>query len=193
MSATTNSGTASSLPSGLPDPIIHLTTHNSSGKAEIHSSRKNDWQFFRKNTIGFNVIYTTSKFPPSLNDDEDIKSYEKTMASGTLGLVKKNGTVCRIVDFGPGHTPLMHRTQSLDYGIVLDGEVEMELDDGSTTVLKRGDIAVQRGTMHMWKNSSVTEWARMLFILQDCEPVVIDGKPLGEDLNHDAELPPSGE
>ena len=62
------------------------------------------------------------------------------------------GTVCRIVDFGPNTQPVMHRTQSLDYGVVLEGEVEMQLDSGESRILKRGDVAVQRGTNHAWKN-----------------------------------------
>ena len=185
--------TSSSLPSKLPNPNIHITTHNSSGQAIIKSSSPNDWAFFRDNTVGFNVVYTTSSFPVSLNNDSDIESHQKTIQSGTLGLVNPGGTVCRIVDFGPGHTPLMHRTQSLDYGVVLEGSVEMELDDGSITVLKRGDIAVQRGTMHAWKNPSQTEWARMLFVLQDCQPIVVEGKRLKEDLGEGGtEVPNSG-
>ena len=185
--------TAGPLPSGFSNPTIHITSHNDSGKAKIHSSKQNDWAFFRSDTVGFNVVYTTSKFPTSLNNDADIKSHVDTMAKGNLGLVQKNGTVCRIVDFGPGGTPLMHRTQSLDYGIVLEGEIEMDLDDGSVTTLKKGDMAVQRGTNHAWRNASKTEWVRMLFVLQDCEAVEAGGVALKEDLGHaTGDIPASG-
>ncbi|ETI24253.1 hypothetical protein G647_03622 [Cladophialophora carrionii CBS 160.54] len=181
------------LPSGLSDPTIHITTHNSVGKAAVHSSYSNQWAWFPERAVGFNVVYTTDHFPVSLNDDADIKSHQETMASGQLGLVKKGGTVCRIVDFGPGGTPLMHRTQSLDYGVVLEGTIEMELDDGSVTVLKRGDVAVQRGTNHAWRNPSKTEWTRMLFVLQDCQPVVVGGDRYREDLGEGVkEIPKSG-
>ena len=81
----------------------------------------------------------------------------------------------------------MHRTQSLDYGIVIEGSVEMLLDDGSSTLLQRGDIAVQRATMHAWRNPSETEWTRMVFVLQDCKAFEIGGKKMGEDLG--GELP----
>lgn len=88
---------------------------------------------------------------------------------------------------------MMHRTQSLDFGIVVEGTVEMLLDDGSTTLLKRGDVAVQRATMHAWRNPSETEWTRMVFVLQDTQPVVVGGKRLGEDLGRGTEgLPGSG-
>ena len=77
----------------------------------------------------------------------------------------------------------MHRTQSLDYGVVLEGEVEMILDGGETRLLRRGDVAVQRGTNHAWRNTSETEWARMLFVLLASEKVMVAGKELGEDLS----------
>ena len=59
----------------------------------------------------------------------------------------------------------MHRTQTVDYGIVLDGEVVLVLDD-SETVLRAGDVVVQRGTSHRWENRSGTT-ARVAFILID--------------------------
>ena len=59
----------------------------------------------------------------------------------------------------------MHRTQSVDYGIVLSGEMVLVLDD-SETVLRAGDVVVQRGTSHRWENRS-QQTARMAFILVD--------------------------
>jgi quercetin dioxygenase-like cupin family protein len=76
----------------------------------------------------------------------------------------------------------MHRTVSLDYGIVIYGEVELVLDSGETRILKAGDVAVQRGTNHAWRNTSDTKWARMMYVLQPSLPLEINGKPLGEDL-----------
>ncbi|MFV0383155.1 cupin domain-containing protein [Paracoccus sp. (in: a-proteobacteria)] len=65
----------------------------------------------------------------------------------------------------PGRHPLMHRTESIDYGIVLDGQIVLLLDD-SEVVLERGDMVVQRGTIHAWTNRS-DRITRMLFILTD--------------------------
>lgn len=189
-----SSPAATKLPSNFPNPVIHITTHSpTTGKSIIHSSTQNDWSFYNSETVGFNVVYTTSQFPASLASEIDIATHQKTIQSGTLGLVQPKGTVCRIVDFGPQDTPLMHRTQSLDYGVVLEGEIEMELDGGEVKLLKRGDIAIQRGTMHAWRNSSATEWARMLFVLQDCEPLMIEGHRLREELGKAGEtMPKSG-
>jgi len=76
-----------------------------------------------------------------------------------------NGTKIRINVFPPGVVSPVHRTQSVDYGIVLDGEVVLVLDD-SETVLRAGDVVVQRGTSHCWENRSA-QTARMAFILVD--------------------------
>lgn len=64
-----------------------------------------------------------------------------------------------------GRHPLMHRTQSIDYGVVLDGEIVLLLDD-EEVALKTGDVVVQRGTIHAWANRS-DRAARMLFVLAD--------------------------
>jgi quercetin dioxygenase-like cupin family protein len=76
-----------------------------------------------------------------------------------------NGTKIRINEFPPGVVSPVHRTQSVDYGIVLSGEVVLVLDDAET-VLRAGDVVVQRGTSHRWENRSGAT-ARMAFILID--------------------------
>ena len=75
------------------------------------------------------------------------------------------GTKIRVNEFPPGVVSPTHRTQSVDYGIVLDGEVVLVLDD-SETVLGPGDIVVQRGTVHRWENRTQRA-ARMAFVLVD--------------------------
>ena len=89
-------------------------------------------------------------------------------------------SVSRSQDGGSGAdaTPFMHRTQSLDYGIVVSGEVEMALDGGEKRVMRPGDVAVQRGTMHSWRNVSETEWVRMVFVMMQSEEIVVGGKVL---------------
>lgn len=67
-------------------------------------------------------------------------------------------------DTGARH-PFMHRTESVDYGIVLDGEITLILDEAETTV-KAGDIVIQRGTNHGWANRSGKN-CRIAFILID--------------------------
>ena len=116
-----------------------------------------------------------------LNKDVDVTTHRDLVASGGLKITNSNGSVCRFVDIAPGIVPNMHRTQSIDYGVVIEGEVVMELDDGSKTLLKQGDVVVQRGTMHGWQNASETDWARMMFVLLESQPILVDGKSLKED------------
>ena len=82
-----------------------------------------------------------------------------------------NGTRFTVNDFPPGNHPMMHRTETIDYVIVLSGEIDMVMDD-STVHLKAGDIMVQRGTNHAWANRG-TETCRIAFILVDAEPLGI--------------------
>jgi len=76
------------------------------------------------------------------------------------------GTIVRFVDLEPGSLSRMHRTETVDYGIVLDGRVVLVLDDGSETALEPGDVVVQRGTNHAWANPG-EQSARMVFVLVD--------------------------
>jgi hypothetical protein len=82
----------------------------------------------------------------------------------------------------------------LDYGVVLEGEVELILDSGETRVMKRGDVSVQRGTNHAWKNvtpdkidkegKKIGQWARMLYVLLPAEEIEVEGKgKLGESVD----------
>ncbi|RJG13633.1 cupin domain-containing protein [Pseudomonas cavernicola] len=60
--------------------------------------------------------------------------------------------------------PGFHRTDTIDYGVVLEGEITLELDDGRTSRLKQGDLVVQMGTRHAWRNTGNIP-ARLLFVL----------------------------
>jgi quercetin dioxygenase-like cupin family protein len=89
-----------------------------------------------------------------------------------------NGTRFAILDFPPGNTAVTHRTETLDYVIVLEGEIEMDMDD-STVTLKAGDVLIQRGTNHTWMNRS-QQRARIAVVLVDAKPLGI-GKALARD------------
>lgn len=64
--------------------------------------------------------------------------------------------------------PGMHTTDTIDYDIVIDGEVWLELDDGAETLLKQGDVVVQCGTRHAWRNKG-DKPATMCFVLIGAE------------------------
>ncbi|KIW93400.1 uncharacterized protein Z519_06005 [Cladophialophora bantiana CBS 173.52] len=181
-----------SHPPNLRTPTTFVTTHDVQGVSIVHTASPATFQDIGPETR-FNVIYTTSEMPVNMNGDQDISVHQSVMSSGKLGLVRPHGTVCRMVDFAPGSEGIMHRTKSLDYGVVVEGEVNMLLDSGEVQLMKRGDVAVQRGTMHAWKNPSKTEWARMVFVLQDSQALNLGDDVLGEDLGHGkGDIPASG-
>jgi quercetin dioxygenase-like cupin family protein len=86
-----------------------------------------------------------------------------------------SGTRFTVIDFPPGNQPHMHRTETIDYVIVMEGEIEMDMDDSSVK-LKAGDIMIQRGTNHAWANRSDRR-ARVAFVLVDAKPLGI-GSPV---------------
>ncbi|KAJ5095066.1 hypothetical protein N7532_007357 [Penicillium argentinense] len=166
-----------------------ITTHDSTGKAIFSTTLPEEMPLQRVGDgADFSLAYTSSHFPAELNEDTDISEYNAYLASPP-GITISTGNVCRIVDMQPGATSPMHRTVSLDYGVVLEGEVELLLDSGEKRLLKRGDVAVQRGTNHAWRNVtpnvvvdgvSAPQWARMLYVLSPARPMSVGGRELGE-------------
>ncbi|KAL5613274.1 hypothetical protein FOVSG1_002337 [Fusarium oxysporum f. sp. vasinfectum] len=159
-----------------------ITTHNDEGKAIIDTSINSDAPFYAlpNGEAHFALGYATKEFPAKLTNNADVESYQGFLTNQP-GLSISTGTILRYVDMCPGHVSPMHRTVSLDYGVVLEGEVELILDSGDKKVLKRGDVCVQRATMHAWRNTSETEWARMLYVLLPSTKPDVGGKELGED------------
>jgi quercetin dioxygenase-like cupin family protein len=82
-----------------------------------------------------------------------------------------NGSRFIVMEFAPGIASEMHRTETIDYIVVLSGEIGMDMDQSSVT-LKAGDIMVQRGTNHAWVNRS-NEPARLAIVLLDAKPLGI--------------------
>jgi len=149
-----------------------ITTHNTIGQAIFSPQLSEDMPTQDVNGFTFSLAYTSDRFPANLKAATDISSYEGYLATPP-GLVISTGTVCRIVDLPPGSESPMHRTVSLDYGVVLEGEVNLVLDGGESRRMRRGDVAVQRATAHAWKNVTPGGgWARMLYVLMPCEALV---------------------
>jgi quercetin dioxygenase-like cupin family protein len=75
-------------------------------------------------------------------------------------------------DIPPGGGSPLHRTDSLDYAIVVSGEIVLKMESGEETVIKPGEIVLQRGTMHSWTNRS-QDFCRIAFVLVGSEKVVL--------------------
>ena len=115
------------------------------------------------------VVWTSQGFPVDNTGGAD----EGLRETGTT---LDNGTVFRILELAPGNTPRLHRTDSLDYAVIMSGEIDMELD-GSTTHLKAGDVVVQCGTVHNWANRGTVPCV-IAFVLIAAKPVEVGGKVL---------------
>ncbi len=132
-------------------------------------------------------VWRTTDFPCSIGHPDSIKEHKGI-------LPPKNGTILRIIDFPPepkdpaelkrrldatfggiyadakhdktyAKHPGMHTTDTIDYAIVLEGEIWSVMDEGET-LLRAGDVLIQRGTNHAWANRS-QKTARIAFVLMD--------------------------
>jgi mannose-6-phosphate isomerase-like protein (cupin superfamily) len=119
--------------------------------------------------VEFHEVWDTEGAPTRIVAVEQTEPTERTLAVPPPPC----GTKIRVNEFAPGHlderglqSPV-HRTASVDYGIVLEGEITLILDDSEVT-LGPGDIVVQRGTDHAWANRGLTP-ARVVFVLVDGE------------------------
>jgi quercetin dioxygenase-like cupin family protein len=112
-----------------------------------------------------------------LTDEWPIGSDGNADPSGRqIGTTVPDGTVFRVVRYEPGVVPRRHRTDSIDYAVVISGEIDMELDDQVVT-LKAGDVLVQRATVHNWINRG-PEPCVIAFILVSAKPATLNGAPL---------------
>ncbi|CAI7626144.1 unnamed protein product [Penicillium discolor] len=166
---------------GLPDIKRFITTHNSQGEGVFLPADNGDHQALMANGRGCqNILYTTQGEAVDLNGEVDIALAK----DNAPGLHVPGGTLVRMIDFAPGVESPMHRAMSLDYGTVIEGEFEVELDSGEKRIMRRGDVLVQRATAHRWRNLSPDKPGRMLFVLLDCQPMdPINGKEFVVELN----------
>ena len=153
---------------GSLPPIRRVVTgHDANGTAKILIDGPATNRRTSKSGGVSTLIWCSDRTPADISAGENAED----MGARTLGTSPPpNGTRFTVNDIPPGRIGPMHRTETIDYVIVLAGELEMQMDD-STVKLKAGDVLVQRGTNHAWINRG-TGPARVAFIL-------IDAKPLG--------------
>ncbi|KAJ7932434.1 hypothetical protein B0H13DRAFT_779976 [Mycena leptocephala] len=121
------------------------------------------------------AVWVTSDGLPTNDNNKSEDGASRVIVNG---IVQPNGTNLRCTDLAPGAQTPMHRTTSLDYNILLEGELILIMEDGSETHLKNpGDAVIQKGTLHAWHNPS-TGWARWMCVLIAAEPAVVEGKIL---------------
>jgi quercetin dioxygenase-like cupin family protein len=146
-----------------------ITGHDANGRAIVKIDEvSTNVSSGRPGATACNVWTTDSS--PANNDGAADEGLRK------VGTTLTGGTIFRIIEFAPGVAPRNHRTDSIDYIVVMAGEIDMELD-GSVVHLQAGDVMVQRGTIHNWVNRG-TEPCVLAVVLIDAKPVEAGGKVL---------------
>src|SRR5262245_30435065 len=166
-----------------------VTGHDNNGKAMVLSDGPAPNVKVRQTGITSTLVWATDESPADISGSADRAARESGVAP------PNHGSILRIVDFPPvtadavalgqsamhkemglSHDPaggagarhaFTHRTKSVDYALVLEGEIDMLLDD-SEIHLKAGDVLVQQGTNHAWVNNG-TRPCRIAFVLIDAE------------------------
>lgn len=154
-----------------------VTGHDNKGEAVFASDNHYETVVIPSGDAAMATIWTTTSVPADLNDETDGRNRD-------AGTTLKGGSVIRVVDMLPNAASPMHRTSSIDYGIIISGTIELELDNAVFKTLKAGDIIVQRGTIHKWRNPSSTEICRIVFVLTEAKPYEFNGEPLPEFMGH---------
>ena len=154
-------------------PPVHriVTGHDAAGRAVVIDDALLEPVMLASSDAWFTLLWTTPTAPVDNDDATDGRDRD-------VDLTLPGGSVLRIVNMLPGKRAPMHRTSSLDYGIVLSGAIELVLDDGATTLVEAGGIVIQRGTIHSWYNPSTDTPARIAFVLLDATPATVDGAAL---------------
>jgi quercetin dioxygenase-like cupin family protein len=123
-----------------------VTGHDANGKAVVRIDDVGAHVASGRPHMSRQLIWTTDDLPVHFTEDGEDKGARQ------IGTTIKNGSVFRVVEYEPGVTPRNHRTDSIDYAVVMSGEIDMEMDD-TVVHLKAGDVLVQRGTIHNWVNN----------------------------------------
>lgn len=119
------------------------------------------------------LMWATDAMPADMPVGKNVEDMGARIM-GTMPPV--NGTRFSINEYPPDNVPRRHRTETIDYVIILSGAIDMELDNGATVSLKAGDVVIQRGTYHTWINRG-SEICRIAFVLIDAKPLGI-GEPV---------------
>ena len=146
-----------------------VTGHDEQGRSRVLIDEQVKDVISNRPGASWGFIWSSEGFPVD-NDAENLPSRKG------IGTTIKNGTVFRVVKFDPGVAPRNHRTDSIDYGVVISGEIDIVLDLG-TVRMKAGDVLVQRGTLHDWVNNG-KEPCVIAFALISAKPATAGGKTL---------------
>ena len=138
-----------------------VTGHDASGKSVVLSDGPTP-KTLDIGSAAFHEMWITDEMPVSIGATEPGEPTDRPVRVPP----PVNGVLVRYTEMEPGAAAPMHRTETVDVGVVLDGETWLVLDDGSETRMGPGDAVVQRGTNHSWENRSDRP-VRMVFVQID--------------------------
>ena len=147
-----------------------VTGHDSQGKAIVRIDHNESSPPQAIGGVDFVTVWSTAGFPVDNSGDADEASF-------VSGVTRPGGTHFNVAQVHPGNQLVPHRTSTIDYAVVISGEIDMELDEGETVHLRAGDVLVQRGTWHTWINTG-NEPCVIAFALIDAQPVTAGGRTL---------------
>jgi quercetin dioxygenase-like cupin family protein len=152
-----------------------ITGHDSRNVAKVIREGEATNTKTPREGVSSTLMWCTEVMPADIAIGADVED----MGARILGTAPpENGSRFIVMEFAPGVVSEMHRTETVDYIVMLSGEIDMEMDDSSVT-LRAGDIMVQRGTNHAWINRG-TAPARLAVVLLDASPLGI-GHPRPRD------------
>jgi quercetin dioxygenase-like cupin family protein len=137
-----------------------VTGHDASGKSVVLSDAPTP-KTLDIGTAAFHEIWITDQTPVQIAATEPEPTDRPVRTPPPA-----DGVLVRFTEMAPGAESPMHRTETVDVGVVLEGETWLLLDDGSETRVGAGDAVVQRGTNHAWANRSDRP-VRMVFVQID--------------------------
>jgi mannose-6-phosphate isomerase-like protein (cupin superfamily) len=171
-----------------PSTYRRVITENVNGKSVVKSDGPIEAYEFRTVPGYEHTLIWVNPTTPDLNKEPGFDSYPDSVVPGPGGTslhfvtfppsavfadpsfdgeAARNEALIRLrglADLFEKEDPAMHKTNTVDYAVVFEGEIWLELDDAKTIHLKRGDVVVQNGTRHAWRNRGTTP-VTMLFFL----------------------------
>src|SRR5437899_12935510 len=145
-----------------------VTGHDGKGRAVVKIDEASQNIVSNRPGASACVVWTTDTIPADNSGDSDASEKK-------VGTTLPGGTVFRVIEFSPGVAPRVHRTDSIDYAVVISGEIDMELEKGREVHRRAGDVVVQHRSGDCWINRSKAPCV-MAFALVDAKPAVAGGK-----------------
>ncbi|KAJ5323125.1 hypothetical protein N7452_011414 [Penicillium brevicompactum] len=151
-----------------------VTNHTLSGQASIMSDENLSLAPYPGADVEIRQIWSSDTYPDNPNTSDD-----KSLLNMGFNPV---GSCLNVVDIPPRSEGFLHRSLTLDYTIVLKGQVSLVLDNESKTLIEEGNVVILQAGMHRWDNNT-DNWARLIGVLLPSQPPVVNGKELKEELN----------